>query len=119
MATIAVVDDDQDNREMLQALMEGHGYSVQQFGSGEDFLGMFKPGAFRLIFVDLSMPDMDGYELLEGIRRQDQAVPVMAVTAAAYQTDRDKARAAGFADFITKPFTDMPAFLDIVKKHLE
>ena len=68
--------------------------------------------------MDLSMPDMDGYELLTLVRGQDPKVPVIAVTAHAYDTDRKEAQAAGFSDFVTKPFTDMPALFYLVVKHL-
>ena len=118
MATIALVDNDEDSRDVLQVLLETEGHSVQQFTSGKDFLATFRPGLFRLILLDVSMPDMDGYELLDRIRRDDLNVPIVAVTARAFNTDREKAHAAGFSDFVTKPFTDLPTFFDIILKHL-
>ena len=80
MASIAIIENDKDNLDMLQALLESQGHTVQPFMSGKDFLGALKPDLFRLILMDLSMPDMDGYELLEAVRRQHPDVPVMAVT---------------------------------------
>jgi CheY-like chemotaxis protein len=118
MASIAVIDNDQDNLDVLQALLESQGHTVQAFTSGKDFVSAFRQGAFRLILMDLWMPDMDGYEVLETVRRQDPDVPVMAVTGQTALEDRAKAQTAGFADFVTKPFTDLPTFYAIVIKHL-
>jgi CheY-like chemotaxis protein len=77
MATIALVDNDEDSREVLQVLLETEGHSVQQFSSGKEFLMAFRPGLFKLILLDLSMPKMDGYEVLSRIRREDENVPVV------------------------------------------
>jgi CheY-like chemotaxis protein len=118
MASIAIIDDDESGREVLQMLLAAEGHTVQQFISGKDFLATFKLGLFGLILMDLEMPDMDGYELLAIVRREDPSVPVVTVTAHAYNVDREKARAAGFSDFVTKPFTDFPTFLGIINKHL-
>lgn len=118
MASIAIVENDEDNRDVLQALLEAQGHTVQPFASGTDFLRTLKPHLFRLVLMDLSMPDMDGYDLLETVRRQDPDVPVMAVTGRAGLGDRARAQAAGFADFVTKPFADLPTFYAIIIKHL-
>jgi len=118
MATIAIVENDQDNGDVLQVMLETQGHSVKQFSSGAEFLKQFQVGLFRLVLVDLSMPDMDGYKVLQALRSQDPDVPVMAVTALAESRERIRAREAGFADFITKPFTDMPTFYALVIKHL-
>ena len=118
METIAVIDNDKDSCDLLQLILENEGHTVQQFTSGKEFLATFKPNLFRLILMDLAMPDLDGYKLLEIVRREDPSIPVVAVTARAYQPDRDRARAAGFSDFVTKPFTDLPEFFQIVLKHL-
>jgi CheY-like chemotaxis protein len=68
--------------------------------------------------VDLSMPGMDGYELLKLVRAQDPRIPVMAVTGRAFDVDRAQAHAAGFSAFVTKPFTDLATFFDLILKHL-
>jgi CheY-like chemotaxis protein len=69
--------------------------------------------------MDLLMPDMEGYELSAIVRGQDPSVPLIAVTASAYETDRERALIAGFSDFITKPFVDFPAFLNRIVKYLQ
>jgi CheY-like chemotaxis protein len=64
------------------------------------------------------MPNMDGYELLKLVRAQDPRLRVVAVTGRAFDVDREHAQAAGFSDFVTKPFTDLTTFFDLVLKHL-
>lgn len=118
MATIAIIDNDEDTRDVLSVLLETEGLTVEGFTSGKHFLETFKPQLYRLLLVDLSMPEMDGYALLKTVRQQDPSVPVIAVTAHAFNTDREKARAAGFSDFVTKPFLDLPTFFDLIIKHL-
>jgi CheY-like chemotaxis protein len=118
MAMIALVDDDQDCREILTIFLKYHGYSIQGFASAEDFLAWFKPGVLRLVLIDLSMPEMDGYELMKIVRQTDPSVQAMAVTALAYEVNRQKALAAGFSGFVTKPITNLDAFLNLITKHV-
>jgi CheY-like chemotaxis protein len=92
VATIAIIDNDEDSRDVLQVLMENEGHTVEQFKSGKDFLSTFRPGKFRLLLMDLSMPDMDGYELLKLVHGQDPRLPVVAVTGRAFDVDREHAR---------------------------
>jgi CheY-like chemotaxis protein len=119
MPVIAIVDNDQDGRDVLHILLKSEGYTVHTFTGGKDLLATFKPKLFRLILMDLVMPDMDGYELSAIVRGQDPSVPLIAVTASGYDTDRERAHMAGFSDFITKPFVDFPAFLDRIVKYLQ
>src|SRR5688572_10903947 len=99
MPTIAIIDDNPDSRDILQAMLGNEGHTTESFTSGKDFVASFKRDAFKLILMDLSMPDMDGYELLATVRREDPNVPILAVTARAYDLDRKQADAAGFSDF--------------------
>jgi CheY-like chemotaxis protein len=112
MAIIAVVDDDQDSRDIFTAFLEHHGYIVQQFASAEDFLVRFRPGTLRLILMDISMPGMDGYDLVAIVHKMDPSVPAVAVTARAHEVNRRKALAVGFSAFVTKPITDLDGFLN-------
>jgi CheY-like chemotaxis protein len=116
---IAIVDNDEDGRDLLHILLKSEGYTVQTFTGGKDLLATFKPKLFGLILMDLVMPDMDGYELSTIVRGQDPSVPLIAVTASAYERDRERALIAGFSDFITKPFVDLSAFLNPIVKYLQ
>jgi two-component system CheB/CheR fusion protein len=119
MPTIAIIDNEEDSRNVIQTLLEAEGHTVQEFQSGKDFLVTFTAGLFDLILMDLAMPDMDGYTLLKAVRSKDPSVPVMAVTAMAFAADREKAYAAGFSDFVTKPVRDFDTFFDLITKRLQ
>jgi CheY-like chemotaxis protein len=118
MATIANIDGSADCGEVLQVLLEREGHEVACFRSSKDFAAQFKPHSFRLILSELAIPEMDGYELLRFVRRQDPNVPVVAVTAHVYDSDREQARSAGFSDFIAKPFQDFSTVSTTVGKYI-
>ena len=65
------------------------------------------------------MPEMTGFELFEGIRQQDANVPVVAITAMADATQRNRALMTGFADYFVKPILDIENFRKTVHLHLE
>jgi CheY-like chemotaxis protein len=64
------------------------------------------------------MPDMSGYEVLAKVRRHDPSIPAIAITAGTYEADRAKAMAAEFTEFIPKPLPELPAFYDLIARHL-
>jgi CheY-like chemotaxis protein len=110
MAAIAIIEDTVDNAEFLRAMLDDAGHKAECFTSGEDFFKKFEPGVFDLILLDLALPDLDGYQIFDRIRKQDSHVPIIAVTALAYTQDRERALATGFSSFITKPIVDFDAF---------
>jgi CheY-like chemotaxis protein len=118
VATIAIIDGSADCGDVLQVLLESEGHEVQCFRSSRDFVAKFKPRSFRLILSELAIPEMDGYELLDFVRRKDPNVPVVAVTAQAYDSDRQHARRAGFSDFIAKPFVDFASLVRTISKYI-
>ena len=106
-ATIAVVEDNADNRLLLQALL-GDAYTLVEFESGADALAAFARSRPDLVLLDISLPGMDGTEILQLIRADAglRALPVIALTAHAMAGDREKFLAAGFDDYLTKPIVD-------------
>ena len=106
-ATVAVVEDNADNRLLLQALL-GDSYTLVEFESGIDALDAFARSRPDLVLLDISLPGMDGTEILQRIRADValQTLPVIALTAHAMAGDREKFLAAGFDDYLTKPIVD-------------
>lgn len=105
---ILVVEDDAAVREMLQELLELNGYEVVCAVHGEDGLQQVAETAPDLVLCDIAMPVMDGYAMLEALRRKSetQALPVILLTALA---EREKIRQGmnlGADDYLTKPFTE-------------
>jgi two-component system CheB/CheR fusion protein len=100
-----VVDDAPDVTEMLSLLLRYAGYEVTTVYSGQQALVAARDGEFDVIVSDIGMPGMNGYELAESLRGLEQyrATPMIAVTGFSMYDDRDRALAAGFNAFLTKP----------------
>ena len=117
MNTVAVVEDNADNRLLLQAILDGL-YNVVEYENGVDALAGLAASLPDLVLLDISLPGMDGNEILMRIRADDQLrrLPVIALTAHAMAGDREKYLAAGFNDYITKPIVDETLLLRAMEK---
>jgi len=105
--TLAVVEDNADNRLLLQALL-ADSYTIVEYDNGIDALEGLSRSLPDLVLLDISLPGMDGNEILSRIRadRKLKMLPVIALTAHAMTGDRERYLAAGFDDYITKPIVD-------------
>jgi CheY-like chemotaxis protein len=105
MKTILVADDKDSSRELIRALLERSGYRVHEAADGEQALEQARNGNPDLILLDLQMPRLDGFAVLRELRHDDRFrdKPVVALTAYAMHGDREKALAAGFTSYVTKP----------------
>lgn len=114
--TALIVDDDQINRLILEKMLGILGFSTVSVSSGKAALSAVKKTIFDLIFLDIQMPDMDGYETAKAIRLTDgsASTPMIAVTANALEQDRIKAQESGMVGFITKPIN-----LQVVQQTIE
>jgi CheY-like chemotaxis protein len=102
-----VADDDGVTRRLLTMLLERHGFQVLVAEDGQAALRQVRHGKPRIVFLDASMPALDGYEVCRQIR-QDASDPeptVIMLTAAGQDSDRRRAAAAGVNEFLTKPFS--------------
>ena len=117
MNTVAVVEDNADNRLLLQAILDGL-YEVVEYENGVDALAGMSAQLPALVLLDISLPGMDGNEILARIRADERLnpLPVIALTAHAMSGDREKYLAAGFNDYITKPIVDETLLLDAMAK---
>jgi len=105
MPTILVVDDNAVSRELLRFVLRPLGYAFLEAGSGAEALEKIAEARPDIVLLDLEMPPPDGYAVLRKVKQNPdwQDLRVVAVTAYAMQGDRDKALAAGFDGYITKP----------------
>lgn len=119
MTTIAVVEDNADNRLLLQAILDGQ-YDLVEYENGVDALAGLAAALPDLVLLDISLPGMDGNEILARIRADTQLrrLPVIALTAHAMSGDREKYLAAGFNDYITKPIVDETILLAAIERWL-
>jgi CheY-like chemotaxis protein len=104
---VLVVDDESDSLEVAARLLKIAGAVVTTATNGRDALQKVQshPSRFRFIVSDLSMPDMDGWELLYQLKQERSTldIPVIALTAHAMLGDRERGIKAGFHNYITKP----------------
>ena len=116
---IAVVEDNPDNRALVQALLDEF-YEIIEYEQGSDALAGFTHEKPDLILLDISLPGMDGTEVLQKIRSDDmlRALPVIALTAHAMAGDRERFLTAGFDDYITKPILDEAVLIQVIENHL-
>jgi two-component system, cell cycle response regulator DivK len=104
-ANILIVDDYEDNRELLRLMLEGVGHKVCEAGDGRAGIQMALTEAPDLVLVDLSMPGLDGWQVLDELRADERTrhVPCVAVTAFA-DGERGRALEQGFDAYLPKPF---------------
>jgi CheY-like chemotaxis protein len=105
MKKILVADDKASSRELVRTVLEHSGYFVIEAADGAEALEKAREAQPELILLDLQMPHLDGFGVVEKLRTESRfaAVPIVALTASAMQGDREKALAAGFSGYITKP----------------
>jgi two-component system cell cycle response regulator DivK len=102
---ILIVEDKATSRELLRNILEPRGYEVIEAVDGLDGLTKAFEHQPNLILLDLHMPQLSGMEVLGRLRADPRfhATPVIALTASAMQGDRERALAAGFDGYLTKP----------------
>ena len=117
---IMLVEDNDLNAEIAEALLEGEGTTVVRAHDGKEAVDLFAskiPGTFDAILMDIMMPHMNGYEATRAIRLSDRLdasnVPIIAMTANAFVEDAEAAMAAGMNDHLTKPID-----IDLLKRTL-
>jgi DNA-binding response OmpR family regulator len=102
-ARVLVVDDDADIRGLLKELLGRAGYDVVESSNGRDGLRALYASSPDLVLLDVSMPELDGWQTLERIRDVSE-VPVVMLTARAAELERVRGLKAGADDYVTKPF---------------
>ena len=113
MAKILLVEDNDMNRDMLSRRLLRNGYEVVMALVGRQAVEMAATEKPDLILMDMSLPDLDGWEATRRIKAAagTRAIPVIALTAHAMSGDREKALEAGCDDYDTKPI-DLPRLLE-------
>lgn len=122
---VLLVEDIEVNREIAKAILVEIGLEVDDASDGTDAVKMFKSSTknyYDIILMDVQMPTMNGYEATKNIRalkRQDaKKVPIVAMTANAFEEDREKALKCGMNDHLAKPL-DIPKLLETLNKYLK
>jgi two-component system cell cycle response regulator len=118
-ANILVVEDTPDSLHLMAYLLEAHGHTISAAVTGEQGIALAEASRPDLVVMDLQLPGIDGFGALKALRSMPDldGVPVVAVTSFAMVGDRDRALAAGFDRYLTKPI-DPETFTEEIDTHL-
>ena len=115
-----MAEDNEFNAQLLEQLLVRQGHRVRLASNGREALALAEEGAFDLLLLDVHMPELDGFQVVQAIRERERTagghLPVIALTARSRKEDRERCLAAGMDDFLTKPVraADLWAAIDRV-----
>jgi CheY-like chemotaxis protein len=119
---ILIVEDNEDNRRILVYRLRKVGdFEILEASNGMEALEILKSGRPDLIFMDMKMPVMDGWETTRRIRSMEgepASVPIVAVTAQAMAGDEERALASGCDDYLSKPLVDSQLVREKIERFL-
>ncbi len=117
---VLIVEDILESRILLRAILERAGFSVREATNGQEAIEQYKEWQPDLIFMDINMPVMNGYEATRRIKSdpKGKTTPIIALTAHVFEEERQEILNAGSDDFIRKPYTREELFA-AVEKYLE
>jgi CheY-like chemotaxis protein len=103
---LLLVEDNDVNRNMETRMLQKLGYEVDAVANGADALVVLEEFDYHAVLLDVQMPVMDGFAIAREIRARGRAdLPIIAITAHAFATDRELCLAAGMNDYLAKPVT--------------
>ena len=117
---ILLVEDNEMNRDMLSRRLEKRGYDVLIAETGAQALAMVSSSNPDLVLMDVGLPDIDGWQVSQTLKRNPSTagIPIIALTAHALASDRERAFASGCDDYETKP-VDLPALTAKIEAFLK
>jgi two-component system cell cycle response regulator DivK len=120
MKRIAIVEDNRDNRLLLRAIIDEQ-YELVEYATGRVALEGIRADPPDLILLDISLPEMDGTEVLRRLRSDEslRRIPAIALTAHAMRGVRERLLAEGFDGYVVKPIVDEGELLDTIARLLD
>lgn len=120
MTTVLIVEDNPINRDVLGRRLERRGYNIRFAEDGPSGISTAKSLLPDVILMDIGLGEMTGWEATRHIKADPAtaSIPIIALTASAFESDREKSFAAGCCDFDTKP-VDLPRLLDKIEMSLK
>ena len=103
-ADVLLVEDEPSLRLVTRLACESAGFSVREAPTGADALALFRAARPDVVLLDLMLPDMDGYDVCRELRRLDETLPVIMVTARGEEVDKVIGLELGADDYLTKPY---------------
>ncbi len=101
---VLVVDDSEVNQQVLRWMLRDLGQECDVVSSGEDAVKAVGTGSYKIIFMDLRMPEADGFQATTQLRSSGFTAPIIAVTASSDEDDWKNCMNAGMNGYLTKPF---------------
>ncbi len=114
--TILVAEDNESNYILMTYILRGH-YQVVRAHDGQEAVDAVEKGGIDLVLMDMKMPVMDGLEATRLIKEAHPELPVIALTANVFDSDRDNAMEAGCCDFLPKPVSAKQC-LETIEKYI-
>lgn len=114
MKRILIAEDNDSNYILMTYILKNH-YEFDRARNGQEAVEMVAKGGFDLVLMDIKMPVMDGLEATAKIKEQWPDLPIIALTANAFESDRQLAFDAGCVDFLTKPISSQLCLSTIAK----
>ena len=113
---IVVIDDEEDSLMVAQVILTSYGANLSTATNGEEGIQVIREVRPRFVISDLSMPVLDGWGVIQAMKKDPHLadIPVIALTAHAMVGDRERAIAAGFHNYLTKPLTVETFMQDLV-----
>lgn len=116
---ILVIDDEKGICDFFQRLLTKKGYVVYAASTGKQASGLFETHSFKLVLLDLKLPDTDGLSLLKHFKEKDPSCPIIIITAFGTISSAVEAIQMGAYDYLEKPFTDIQNLLEVVRRALD
>lgn len=119
---ILLVEDNLLNQKVVIINLKKFDYEITPVTNGLDALESVKHNTFDLILMDIMLPDMNGYEITQAIRKNEKEnnvenpVPIIALTANTYDNDREKCLSVGMNEYLSKPFSSQE-LVEIIEKY--
>jgi len=117
-STILLVEDNKINQEIISGLLESSKLEIEIAVNGKEAVEKFENNKYELIFMDIQMPIMDGYEASKLIREKDKEIPIIALSANAMAEDIEKTKAVGMNEHLTKPI-NVEKLYETLYKYIE
>jgi two-component system OmpR family response regulator len=103
---VLVTDDDHDIRDLIRAQLESAGYEVHVARNGSEALGRISSARPHAMVLDINMPELDGFGVLEALKARNVLFPVLVLTARHAEEDVRRAVSLGAKDYLSKPFSE-------------
>lgn len=116
---ILIGEDDKPIAKALELKLKNSGFNVQLANNGKQVLEKMKKEKFNLIFLDLVMPEMDGFEVLSVLKKRKNKVPVVVLSNLSQKEDKEKVEELGAKDFFVKSNIQLSKIVEEAKKILK